>query len=72
VLGNLDHVRRELGRLRRDAAAGSGLPARVVFVTGGAFTERTEAFLRSTTAPSLEKPFSQAALQAAIEMVRGR
>ena len=48
------------------------LTARVVFVTGGAFTERTEAFLRSTTAPSLEKPFSQAALQAAVELVRGR
>jgi len=48
------------------------LTERVVFVTGGAFTERTEAFLRGTTAPSLEKPFSQAALQAAIEMVMGR
>ena len=42
---------------------------RVVFITGGAFTERARAFLQETRQPHLEKPFTEHALRAAIERV---
>jgi CheY-like chemotaxis protein len=34
------------------------LTDRVIFITGGAFTSRAEAFLRSLPNPRIEKPFS--------------
>jgi len=49
-----------------------GLARRVIFISGGAFTERTVAFMRQTSAPSLAKPFEVPALLAAIELVLGR
>jgi CheY-like chemotaxis protein len=48
------------------------LTRRVVFMSGGTFTERTEAFLRRTTAPTLEKPLLVPALRAAIDLVSAR
>ncbi len=49
------------------------LLARVVFVTGGAFTARTQKFLSTVANPCLQKPFSQGGLEAAIDLVmRGR
>ena len=45
---------------------------RVAFISGGTFTERTDAFVRGTSAPALEKPFSLPALLAAIELLRAR
>jgi PAS domain S-box-containing protein len=43
--------------------------ARLVFMTGGAFTEQARQFLESVGRPHLEKPFSEAALRRAIESV---
>jgi signal transduction histidine kinase len=40
---------------------------KIVFMTGGAFTEKTQAFLRQLTAESVEKPFTAAKLR---ELVR--
>ena len=48
------------------------LQTRVVFMTGGAFTERTQAFLRTVHNPTLEKPLVLPALRAAIELALGR
>jgi signal transduction histidine kinase len=45
------------------------LTARVVFLTGGAFTPRTQAFLERVTNPRLEKPFEVAELHAVIRKV---
>jgi len=44
---------------------------RVVFLTGGAFTEQARAFLSSVSQPHLEKPFREHDLRRAIEQVRG-
>jgi DNA-binding response OmpR family regulator len=38
------------------------LASRVIFVTGGAATQKMEAFLRSTRNHCLEKPFDRVAL----------
>jgi len=43
-----------------------GLAARVVFVTGGAFTAAARAFLEGVDAPRLEKPFSPADVRGAV------
>ena len=43
-------------RLRRRRTA--GLERRIVFMTGGAFTERTAEFLASVENRRVEKPFS--------------
>ena len=43
---------------------------RVVFLTGGVFTEQARAFLASVTQPHLEKPFREHDLRRAIEEVR--
>jgi PAS domain S-box-containing protein len=51
----------------RVAASQPAVAARFVFVTGGAFTERTVDFLRETTVPWVEKPFAPAILRAAVE-----
>jgi CheY-like chemotaxis protein len=45
------------------------LARRVVFLTGGAFTDQARDFLAATVHPPLEKPFSEAALRAAIDRV---
>jgi CheY-like chemotaxis protein len=45
---------------------------RVVFLTGGAFTTRSEAFLRDVPNPCLSKPFSQAAVVEAVQRVSPR
>jgi CheY-like chemotaxis protein len=43
-----------------------GLAARVVFVTGGAFTAAARAFLEGVDNPRLEKPFSPADVRTAV------
>ena len=43
---------------------------RVVFLTGGAFTEQARAFLSTVSQPHLEKPFREHDLRRAIEAVR--
>ncbi|HUJ58102.1 MAG TPA: PAS domain S-box protein [Kofleriaceae bacterium] len=43
---------------------------RIVFLTGGAFTQQTRDFLATITQPRLEKPFREDDLRAAIEAVR--
>ncbi len=48
------------------AAIDPALPARVVFVTGGAFTERARSFLARVSNPRLDKPFDLAQLLTAI------
>jgi signal transduction histidine kinase len=48
------------------------LAPRMVFVTGGAVTESTRAFLDRSAAAVVHKPFELAALAAAIESVRSR
>jgi PAS domain S-box-containing protein len=45
------------------------LSRRVVFLTGGAFTEQARDFLSRTEHPPVEKPFTEATLRAAIERV---
>jgi two-component system, cell cycle sensor histidine kinase and response regulator CckA len=47
------------------------LARRIVFVTGGAFTPRSEAFLESTTNPCLLKPVEPAALRRVVAGVLG-
>jgi len=42
------------------------LAARLVFITGGAFTPRAEAFLKDTTRPTIEKPLHPEALRALV------
>lgn len=51
-----------------------GLADRVIFMTGGIFTERAAAFLESVTNPRLEKPFDPAMIKRTVaEMIqRGR
>jgi len=51
--------------VRRDP----GLGARVVFLTGGAFTARARAFLEQIRNPTVEKPFEVEVLRAAIDAV---
>ncbi len=54
------------------AALQSGAPdqaSRMVFLTGGAFTDKAKAFLTSVTNPQMEKPFDTSALRA---LVRAR
>jgi PAS domain S-box-containing protein len=46
------------------------LARRVVFLTGGAFTEQARAFLAQVTQPRVEKPFREHELRRAIEQVR--
>jgi CheY-like chemotaxis protein len=41
--------------------------ARMILMTGGAFTPQTRAFFDEVRCPTLEKPFERAALLAAIE-----
>jgi PAS domain S-box-containing protein len=50
-------------------AEAPGLAARMVFLTGGAFTDRTRDFLASGVAPVLEKPVDPAALRALVAEV---
>jgi CheY-like chemotaxis protein len=45
------------------ARARPGLEQRMVFITGGTFTERAREFLESTTNAWLEKPFEAGALR---------
>jgi PAS domain S-box-containing protein len=52
---------------RRLQESGSGLDERVVFMTGGAFTEGVQEFLDSVDRPVIEKPFSLAELLEVIE-----
>jgi PAS domain S-box-containing protein len=42
----------------------------MVFVTGGAFTDRARAFLASIPNPTLEKPFDMAALESVVRTAR--
>ncbi len=44
--------------------------ARIVFMTGGAFTQQARDFLASTKQPRLQKPFTEKDVRAAIERVR--
>jgi CheY-like chemotaxis protein len=44
---------------------------RIVFMTGGAFTEQARRFLEGQRTPALEKPFTEDELRRAIERVRG-
>jgi PAS domain S-box-containing protein len=46
------------------AAVDPRLPARVIFMTGGAFTERAARFLRSIPNPRIDKPFEPDELRA--------
>ena len=41
----------------------------MIFMTGGAFTPRSEEFLRSSTVPQVAKPISLEMLQGAIRQV---
>jgi PAS domain S-box-containing protein len=52
-------------------AGGRGLERRVVFMTGGAFAPHARAFLGSVPNQCLEKPFSLADVEAAVEAVLG-
>lgn len=45
--------------------------ARVVFLTGGAFTQRARDFLRATPNPRLEKPFDVEQLRATVAAMAG-
>jgi CheY-like chemotaxis protein/two-component sensor histidine kinase len=45
------------------------LARKVVFLTGGAFTEQASEFLSRTEHPPIEKPFTEAALRAAIDRI---
>jgi signal transduction histidine kinase/CheY-like chemotaxis protein len=55
----------------RIAARDPGLGRRMIFVTGGAFTERASDFLRRIPNPCLEKPFDAAQLREALERIAG-
>jgi signal transduction histidine kinase/CheY-like chemotaxis protein len=55
----------EIDRLSKEQAA------RVVFISGGAFTPETERFLRTTRNPSLGKPFDLGAVHAAVDRLVG-
>ena len=44
--------------------------ARIVFMTGGAFTQQAREFLASTKQPRLQKPFTESDVRTAIERVR--
>ncbi|MBN1207077.1 MAG: response regulator, partial [Myxococcaceae bacterium] len=46
--------------------------ARMVFLTGGAFTEAAHAFLKTTRLPCLEKPFEPEALRARLRVLLAR
>jgi hypothetical protein len=48
------------------SAAREDLASRVVFLTGGAFGPRAQAFLEQTSNPRIEKPFQLQALRAFI------
>jgi two-component system, cell cycle sensor histidine kinase and response regulator CckA len=50
-------------------AGGRGLERRIVFMTGGAFAPRLQAFLGSVPNPCLEKPFSLATVEEAVQAV---
>ena len=53
------------------AQQSSGMAARMVVMTGGAFTERALTFLRERALPIVEKPFDPAQLNAVVgEAVR--
>ncbi len=54
----------------RIAALGRGLERRMVFMTGGAFTEQARAFLAATPNPRLDKPFTPEALAQMIQRAR--
>lgn len=45
--------------------------ARMVFMTGGAFTPEASAFFDAVKTPTLEKPFDKAGLQAVIDKLLG-
>ncbi len=45
------------------------LAGRFLFITGGAFTPRAAAFLAETTSPHLQKPFSLATVERAIQAI---
>ena len=45
--------------------------ARMIFLTGGAFTEAARGFLERTRAPTIEKPFSPEALRDAVARAAG-
>lgn len=47
----------------RVRAANPALAGRIVFLTGGAFTERSRAFLESVPNPHITKPFKPSALR---------
>jgi signal transduction histidine kinase/CheY-like chemotaxis protein len=55
----------EIERLSKEQAA------RVVFISGGAFTPEAEHFLRTTRNPSLGKPFDLAVVQATVDRLVG-
>jgi CheY-like chemotaxis protein len=50
---------------------GAGLARRMIFTTGGAFTERARAFLAACEQPVLEKPYDAARLERLIAEVAG-
>ena len=54
---------KELNRVAPDQAR------RMIFMTGGAFTPRSEEFLRSSPVPQVAKPISLEMLQGAIRQV---
>lgn len=56
---------RELTRVAPDQAS------RVVFMTGGAFTPESQAFVERLSNPCIEKPFTVPTLLAALDRVRG-
>jgi CheY-like chemotaxis protein len=47
------------------------LSGRMVFLTGGAFTDRARTFVALTKAPVVEKPFEHAQLKQSVERVLG-
>ena len=55
----------------RLAAMEPAQAARMIFITGGAFTPGAEAFLRAMPNPALEKPFDLALVRAAVARVMG-
>lgn len=46
-----------------------GLEERVIFMSGGVFTDHAAAFLTNVTNPRLEKPFKPGAVKAAVELM---
>lgn len=49
-----------------------GLEARLIFMTGGAFTPRASAFVRSVANPTIEKPFEVSAVLDLVKRVAAR